>query len=128
MTATLATQAPSFHSLTGTQPVGQAQIAVASEVAGTVTVVTRENESYWTVNVRSVRDAFDPAKRQQGKTVTIWFDQNEGRYVADYWGGQYGNQSIEADRTVSLKAAIGVAVDVATQRWIVAETDGAMYR
>jgi len=114
MTATLATQAPSFHSLTGTQPVGQAQVAVASDYAGTVTVVTRENTSYWAVNVRSAVNAFVPAKREQGKTITIWFDQNEGRYVADYHThGEY----VEVDRTQSLRAAIGVAVTVAAQRW-----------
>lgn len=124
----IATQAPSFHSLTGTQPVGQAQVATASEVAGTVTVLTRENDQYWALNVRSVRNAFRPALREQGKTVTIWFDRNEGRYVVDYWGGEFGNQSIEADRTRSLGAAIGVAADVATRRWMAAQEKGAMYR
>lgn len=128
MTATLTTQAPSFHSLSGTQPVGQTQVAVASEIAGTITTVTRTNQQYWTVNVRSVRNAFVPAKREQGKTVTIWLDGAEGRYVVDYWGGQYGNESIEADRTRSLKAAIGVAVTVAAQRWLVSDTKGEMYR
>lgn len=114
MTTTLATQAPSFHALTGTQPVGQTQVARASEFAGTVTTVTRENDSYWAVNVRSAVNAFVPAKREQGKTITIWFDQNEGRYVADYHThGEY----VEVDRTQGLQAAIGVAVTVAAQRW-----------
>lgn len=123
MTATLATQAPSFHSLTGRQPVGQAQVAVASDFAGTVTVVTRENDWYWAVNVRSVVNAFVPAKREQGKTVTIWFDQKEGRYVADYHThGEY----VEVDRTHSLQAAIGVASDAAAQRWA-ADREG-LYR
>lgn len=114
MTATIATQAPRFHSLTGRQPVGQSQVAVASDFAGTVTVVTRENDWYWAVNVRSVVNAFVPAKREQGKTVTIWFDRNEGRYVADYHThGEY----VEAGRAHSLQAAIGVASDAAAQRW-----------
>jgi hypothetical protein len=123
MNATLTAQAPKFHALTGTQPVGQKQVAVASDFAGTVTVVTRENESYWAVNVRSVVHAFDPAKREQGKTVTIWFDQREGRYVADYHThGEY----VEVDRTQSLQAAIGVASDAAAQRWA-ADREG-LYR
>lgn len=112
MTATLATQAPSFHSLTGTQPVGQTQVARASEFAGTVTMVTRQNSQYWTVTVRSVVNAFVPAKREQGKTITIWFDGSS--YVADYHThGEY----VEVDRTRGLRAAIGVAVTVAAQRW-----------
>lgn len=114
MNVTIATQDPSFHSLTGSQPVGQSQVAVSSDFAGTVTVVSRENDTYWTVNVRSVRNAFVPSKREQGKTVTIWFDRSEGRYVADYHThGQY----IEVGRTVSLRAAIGVASDAAARRW-----------
>jgi len=123
MTTTLAAQAPRFHSLTGTQPVGQTQLATMSELAGTVTTVTRQNVQYWSVNVRSARDAFVPAKREQGKTVNIWFDSNEGRYVVDYW--QVG-ASVEADRTRSLQAAIGSAVTVAARRWL--DSREAMYR
>jgi hypothetical protein len=126
MTATLASQAPRFHSLTGTQPVGQTQVATTSEYAGTITAVTRQNDWYWAVNVRSAVNAFVPAKREQGKTVTVWFDTNEGRYVVDYWGGEFNSESIEADRPHSLRAAIGVAVTVAAQRWFASRE--ALYR
>jgi hypothetical protein len=115
----IATAAPKFHSLTGTQPVGQTQVAVASEYAGTVTTVTRGNESYWSVNVRDARNAFAPGWGDRGKTCAIWCDGLTGAYVVDYWGGKWGDDAIEADRTRSLKAAIGVAVTVAAQRWLV---------
>lgn len=117
MITTLATARPTYHALNGTQPIGQTQVATSSEYAGSVTTVTRENQAYWVVNVRASRNAFNPAKRQQGKTVTIWFDSTEGRYVADYWANMPGIGIVEAGRARALRAAIGVAVTVATRRW-----------
>lgn len=113
MTTTLATVAPRFHSLNGTQPVGQAQIATMPEYTGSVTSVKRLNDAYWSVVTRSVVDAFRNPKL--GMACAIWFDQSERRYVVDYWDT---SGSVEADRTRSLAAAIGVAVTVTAQRWL----------
>ncbi len=113
MALTITNQAPNFFALTGTQPVGHKQIAVATDYAGSVTTLYRPNTSYWTVTTRSVRGAFSDSP-ELGQSASIWFDQNEGRYVVDYYEGA---TNVEAGRARGLRAAIGIAVDVANQRW-----------
>jgi hypothetical protein len=112
MALTITNQAPNFFALTGTQPVGHKQIAVATDYAGSVTTLYRPNTSYWTVTTRSIQGAFTD-RAQLGCSAAIWFDQGEGRYVVDYFDGF----RIEAGRALGLRAAIGIAVDVANQRW-----------
>lgn len=111
MTITLEAAAPTFHALTGTQKVGTTQIAAQADYAGTITSVTRLNTTYWSVTTRTARDAFRAPKL--GASATIWTDA-EGRYVVDYW---QNCQSVEVDRTRTLKAAIGVAASSTAQRW-----------
>jgi hypothetical protein len=108
----LAAAAPRFHSLTGTQPVGQTQIAAVAEYTGTITSVKRVNERYWSVVTRETAGAFSFPKL--GAACAIWFDATECRYVVDYYDGAV---SVEADRTRSLGAAIGVATSVTARRW-----------
>lgn len=123
MNTTIATQSPNFHGLTGNQPVGQVQIAVAAEYAGTITSVTRINTAYWAVVTRNVRDAFrGPALAGLGYSARIWFDSSEQAYVVDYWDGDvFANQPTEAGRARSLRAAIGIAADSTAQRWAAAQ-------
>ena len=115
MTTTLPTQAPSFHALTGNQPVGQTQICVRAEYAGTMTSVKRLNTWYWAVTTRSVRNAF--RSPEPGASAAIWFDRADGsgRYVVDYW--TRAGYPIEAGRARSLQAAIGIACDSTATRW-----------
>lgn len=113
MALTITNQAPNFFALTGTQPVGQRQIAVNTDYAGSVTTLYRPNTAYWTVTTRSVRGAFTD-RAQLGCSAAVWFDQGEGRYVVDYYDGA---TNVEAGRARGLRAAIGIAVDVANQRW-----------
>jgi hypothetical protein len=117
MAAALATQNPNYAGLTGTQPIGQAQIAVRSEYAGTITSVRRTNTWTWAVVTRSARHAF--RMPQLGASASIWFDRADGsgRYVVDYWGHDFAGQPIEAGRAGSLRAAIGIAVDSTARRW-----------
>ena len=113
MTITTEAAAPTFHALTGEQAVGRTQIAAQADYAGTITSVTRVNVAYWSVTTRTARDAFRAPKL--GASATIWFDRAEGRYVVDYFAN--GGQSVEVDRTRTLKAAIGVAASSTAQRW-----------
>jgi hypothetical protein len=112
MNATLTTN-PRFHALTGNQPIGQTQIATMPEYAGTLTAVKHAGVGYWVVTTRTIRDAFT-AHPERGSSATVWFHRGEGRYVVDYCDGR---DYVEADRTRTLKAAIGVAADVTAQRW-----------
>ena len=114
MTATLATQAPRLHSLTGTQPVGHKQVATSTEYAGAVTVLYRSAEGYWLVTTRAARNAFTHGS-EVGATCAIWQSREDGRYVVDYY--EADGTLVDADRTVSLGAAIGVAVSVTCRRW-----------
>lgn len=114
MTTTFATAAPRFHSLTGTQPIGQTQIATMPEYADTITTVARKNELYWTVTTRNARNAFRGPWNATGTSCAIWLDPTTMEFVVDYWDG---NVCVEADRTRTLKAAIGVACDVTADRW-----------
>lgn len=115
MNATLAAQAPKFHHLTGTQPVGQRQVATTTDYAGAVTVLYRTAEEYWIVVTRGVRNAFTD-RAEIGSAAAIWHAA-DGRYVVDYYDRD--GQSVTADRTRSLGAAIGSAVSVTTRRWAV---------
>lgn len=114
MAATLLTKSPTFHALTGTQAVGRKQIAVATDYAGSVTVLYRTAPEYWVVVTRDVRDAFTD-RAELAPAVAIWHDGREGRYVVDYF--DRSGRNIEADRTRSLRAAIGVAASVSSRRW-----------
>lgn len=118
MTTTLATAAPTFHALTGTQPVGQTQIATKAFYAGTLTSVQRISTAYWKVTTRETRDAFVPLRpaSAMGASCVIWQDITTAQYVVDYFDSQCGY--VEADRTRSLAAAIGVAADVTAERWL----------
>lgn len=114
MNATILTQNPSFHNLTGTQKVGRRQVAAASDYAGSVTVLYRAMETYWVVVTRDVRNAFTD-RSQVGASAAIWFDQAEGRYVIDYY--DRAGRNVEAGRTRGLGAAIGVACSTTSHRW-----------
>jgi hypothetical protein len=112
--ATILTEQPSFHGLTGTQPVGGVQVAVKPIYAGTITTVRRTSSSTWIVVTRSVKGAFGD-RAERGAACSIWRDrQDGGRYVVDIWGG---SEIVEADRTRSLRAAIGVACAVTASDW-----------
>jgi hypothetical protein len=113
MNATLATQNPTFHALTGEQAVGRTQIAAQADYAGTITSVTRINTTYWSVTTRTARDAFSAPKL--GASCAIWAAE-DGRYVVDYYDTADGGL-VEVDRTHSLQAAIGVAASSTAQRW-----------
>lgn len=114
MTATLLTQNPTFHALTGTQKVGRRQISVATDYAGAVTVLYRAAEEYWVVTTRNARNAFT-TDSESGTNAAIWRDRAEGRYVIDYVDS-YGVR-VEAGRTRGLGAAIGVASSTTTHMW-----------
>lgn len=121
MTTSIRTARPSFGHLTGEQPVGHTQIAVAGDYAGTVTLVTRVNARYWSVIVRDQRGAFrDIDHRTEltagriGMAAKIWHNGQE--YVVDYWNTAVTNQPIEAGTAHSLRAAIGIAIDSAASR------------
>jgi hypothetical protein len=113
----IATQSPNFFGLTGTQPIGQTQIAVRSEYAGTITSLKRTNTWTWTVTTRDSRHAF--RMPQLGASAHIWYDRTDGmgRYVVDYWAHDIVGQPIEAGRAGLLSAAIGLAVDSTVRRW-----------
>jgi hypothetical protein len=115
MNTTLATTAPTFHALTGAQPVGQTQVATMAEYVGTITTVARKNDTYWVVATRDARNAFRGPWNAVGTTAQIWMDPTTMEFVVDYWEG---TTCVEADRTRTLKAAIGVAADVTAQRWL----------
>ena len=115
MNATIPTARPNFHALTGTQPVGQIQITVLAEYAGTITTVKRCNETYWVVGTRDARNAFRGPWSARHRSCAIWQDGRTGAFVVDYWDA---GTNIEAGRTRSLQAAIGVACDVTAQRWL----------
>lgn len=117
MTTTLATAAPRFHALTGTQPVGRTQIATMAEYAGSVTALTRKNDTYWVVTTRDVRGAF-VARFRHNASVAIWMDTATMEFVVDYWDNSV---CVEADRTRTLRAAIGVACDVTARHWATAQ-------
>lgn len=114
MTATLLTQAPTFHSLNGRQAVGRRQIATSAEYAGTVAVLYRAADAYWTVTTRSAVRAFT-TESEAGVTVAIWFDRAEGRYVVDYT--DRCGVRVEAGRTWGLGAAIGIATSASSHLW-----------
>lgn len=117
MAASIRTARPNFHHITGTQPVGQTQIATSGDYAGTVTLVKRVSAEYWQVIVRPVRDAFRGAgQRAAGCTVLVWADPEHGGYVADYWDTARSTETIEAGRARSLRAALGIAITTAGQR------------
>jgi hypothetical protein len=121
MTATLAAQAPRFHSLTGTQPVGHTQIATQAEHVGATTLVRRVNHSYWAVITADTRDLFRSTAPRVRATAHIWFDRNEQRYVVDYQGQHM--VAVEVDRTRGLQAAIGSAVANTAERWAAAREE-----
>lgn len=114
MTATILTQAPNFHGLTGRQSVGYRQVAVATNYAGAVTVLYRAADEYWNVVTRDVRDAFTDGS-QVGASASIWFDRAEGRYVIDYCDRD--GVRVEAGRSRGLGAAIGIATSTTAHRW-----------
>ena len=115
MTASIATQRPNFHHITGTQPVGHTQIAVFGDYAGTVTKVRRINDQYWQVRVVPARGAFRGAGHTHGMTTLVWRDR-DGSYVADYWPAWATDQPVEAARSWTLRAALGVAIGSAAER------------
>lgn len=121
MITTLPTAAPTFHALTGTQPVGQTQVAVMTEYAGAITTITRRNDTYWIVATRDARNAFRGPWNACGMTAQIWMDAATMEFVVDYWDASFPGQAIEADRTRTLKAAVGVAADLTAQRWLTAQ-------
>jgi hypothetical protein len=112
----ITTAAPKFHALTGTQPVGQTQIATMAEYAGTITTVTRKNDDYWVVVTRDARNAFRGPWNASGTNAAIWRDSTTLEFVVDYWAPELGG-FVEADRTRTVAAAIGVATTVTAQRW-----------
>lgn len=114
MTTTFTTANPAFHALTGVQPVGQTQVATMADYAGTITTVKRCNDTYWVVVTRSAVNAFRGPWSAMGTSCAIWMDPTTMEFVVDYWDGP---TNIEADRTRTLRAAIGVAVTVTAQRW-----------
>jgi len=114
---TILTANPTFHALTGTQPVGQTQVATMTEHAGTVTTVTRRADTYWTVITRDVRNAFRGPWTGRGTSCAIWIDPLTMSFVVDYWDN---GVCVEADRTRTLRAAIGVACTVTAARWFAA--------
>lgn len=113
-TTTLDTAAPTFHALTGRQPVGQVQIATQAEFTGTLTSVRRCNDTYWIVVTRAIAGAFTD-RRDIGASCSIWLDPTTMEFVVGYWDGPH---SVEADRTRTLGAAIGSAVTVTARRWL----------
>lgn len=115
MNTTLATANPTFHALTGAQPVGQTQVATMAEYAGTITTVKRCNDTYWTVATRDARNAFRGPWNARGMSAQIWMDPTTMQFVVDYWDN---NVCVEADRTRTLAAAIGVACTVTAVRWL----------
>ena len=111
----MTTQRPNFHHITGTQPVGHTQIAVAGEYAGTITQVKRCNDFYWSVTVRPVAGAF--SNPQAGSSVQVCLDAKTGEYVAEYWSRPYHVEDhVEAGRAGTLRAALGIAIGTAAQR------------
>lgn len=114
MTATLLTQAPNFHGLTGTQLVGRRQVATQADYAGTVTVLYRAADEYWSVVTRSAQNAFTHGS-EAGASASIWFDRAELRYVVDYCDRD--GVRVEAGRTRGLGAAIGVATSTTSHLW-----------
>lgn len=115
MNILIGTDAPTFHSLNGTQPVGITQVAVRADWAGTITTVKRTNESTWTVVTRSAKGAFT-AQAEPGASAHIWYDRTEDQYVVDYWGA-FPGMATEVDRCRTLAAAIGVAAGSTALRW-----------
>lgn len=114
MSATILTQAPNFHGLTGRQAVGRRQVAALSDYAGTVTVLYRAADEYWNVVTRSAVKAFTDGS-EVGASASIWLDKSEGRYVVDYC--DRNGVRVEAGRTRGLGAAIGVASSTTSHRW-----------
>jgi hypothetical protein len=114
MTATLLTKAPNFFGLNGRQAIGRRQVATSADYAGTVSVLYRAADYYWTVSTRSARNAFTP-DAEVGASASIWFDKREGRYVVDYCDRD--GVRVEAGRTQGLGAAIGVATSTTSHMW-----------
>lgn len=110
----IATAAPTFHALTGGQPAGQTQVAVKADYAGTITTVARKNDTYWVVATRDALNAFRGPYTTRGASCAIWIDDSTMEFVVDYWDGP---TCVEADRTRTLQAAIGVATSVTADRW-----------
>lgn len=110
MATSIATQNPTFHAITGDEPVGSTKIIVRGDYANTITTVHHINVDYWTVTVRPVKDAF--RKPQNGKSAQIWRDR-DGSYVTDYWDR---SAPVEAARSWDLRAALGVAISSAAER------------
>lgn len=115
MATSIATQAPTFHAITGTQPIGHTQITVRGDYANTVTTVRRQNEDYWLVTVRQAKNAFAGSGARVLRTTLVWKD-TDGSYVADYWDTARSEQPIEAGRSWTLRAALGVAISSAAER------------
>ena len=105
---------PTFHALTGRQAVGRTQIATMPEYAGTITTVTRKNDTYWAVVTRDARNAFRGPWTGRGTSCAVWIDDTTMQYVVDYWDN---GVCVEANRTRTLAAAIGVACSVTARRW-----------
>lgn len=115
MATSIATQAPTFHAITGTQPIGHTQISVRGDYANTVTTVRRQNTDYYLVTVRQAKNAFAGAGARVQRTTLVWKD-GDGSYVADYWDTARCDQPIEAARSWDLRAALAVAIGMAAER------------
>lgn len=116
MVTSIATQAPTFHAITGTQAIGHTQISVRGDYANTVTTVKRMNTDYYLVTVRQAKNAFAtwPAVAVT-RSARVWKD-TDGSYVADYWDTARCDQPIEAARSWDLRAALAVAIGSAAER------------
>lgn len=116
MATSIATQNPTFHAITGTQAIGHTQVSVRGDYANTVTTVRRQNQDYWLVTVRQAKDAFrGPGARGHQRTTLVWKDE-DGSYVCDYWAPSVSQEPIEAGRSWTLRAALGVAISSAAER------------
>lgn len=117
MAASIATARPNYHHITGEQPVGHTQIAIAGDYAGTITKVKRTNTRYWAVIVRTARGAFG-SNPHPGMACQVWFDESTVEFVVDYWSEKdwSDNQPVEAGRSHTLRTALGIAIDSAAQR------------
>lgn len=113
MATSIPTANPSFHCLSGNQKIGKAHTAilVATDYAGTITEVTRINQTYWSVTTREVKGAFSNPK--VGVTAHVWVD-NGGQWVADYHTHALGY--VEAGRAWDVRAALAIAIDSTTRR------------
>jgi hypothetical protein len=92
--------------------VGRRAILPGAELAGTVTSVSRINQGYWAVTMRTGKDAFrNPAI---GVSASVWIAQ-DGQFMVDYW--MRDGRPCEAGQCRTLEAALGVAIDSCARRY-----------